>query len=110
MTNACVVLVTCASESEAASLATALVEERLAACGNIVPGVRSIYRWEGAVQQDQEVLLLLKTVQGRVPELGARVRELHSYDLPEVLAVPVLGGLPGYLSWIDESTRAVQEK
>lgn len=109
-TEACVVLVTCSSEETAAALATALVEERLAACGNILPGVRSVYRWEGAVQHDAEVLLLLKTVPARVPALGARVRELHAYEVPEVLALPVLGGLQSYLEWIAESTSPTEEK
>lgn len=109
-TEACVVLVTCGSEAAATALATALVEERLAACGNIVPGVRSVYRWQGAVQHDAEVLLLLKTVPARVPSLSARVRELHAYDVPEVLALPVLGGLQPYLEWIAESTGEIEEK
>jgi periplasmic divalent cation tolerance protein len=108
--DACVVLVTCASEAAAEALATSLVEERLAACGNIVPGVRSIYRWQGAVQRDSEVLLLLKTVAAKVPALSARVRELHTYDLPEVLALPVLGGLQAYLEWIEESTNLPEGK
>jgi len=109
VTDACVVLVTCATEEAAAALAGTLVEERLAACGNIMSGVRSIYRWQGAVQQDSEVLLLLKTMAARVPALSARIRELHSYDLPEVLALPILGGLPAYLAWIEESTQELQE-
>jgi periplasmic divalent cation tolerance protein len=70
--------------------------------------VRSIYRWQGAVQRDAEVLLLLKTVPGRVPALSARIRELHSYDVPEVLALPVLGGLQSYLEWIEESTNLAE--
>jgi periplasmic divalent cation tolerance protein len=108
--EACVVLVTLGSEEAADALATTLVEERLAACGNIVPGVRSIYRWQGAVQRDTEVLLLLKTVSARVPALSARIRELHSYDVPEVLALPVLGGLQAYLEWIEESTNLAEGK
>jgi periplasmic divalent cation tolerance protein len=108
--EACVVLVTCATAEAAVALASTVVEERLAACGNIVPGVRSIYRWQGAVQEDAEVLLLLKTVAARVPALSARVRDLHSYDVPEVLALPVLGGLQRYLEWIEESTSAVEDK
>jgi len=106
--SACVVLVTCGNEEAATALATALVSERLAACGNIVPGVRSVYRWQGAVQYDAEVLLLLKTVTALVPALSARVRELHSYEVPEVLALPILGGLPAYLAWIEESTNQAE--
>jgi periplasmic divalent cation tolerance protein len=108
--EACVVLVTCASEAAAEALATTLVEERLAACGNIVPGVRSIYRWQGAVQRDSETLLLLKTTAATVPALSGRVRELHPYDLPEVLALPVSGGLHEYLEWIEESTNLSEGK
>lgn len=110
LAETCVVLVTCGSEDAAVTLATALVEERLAACGNILPGVRSIYRWQGVVQHDDEVLLLLKTVAARVPALSARVRELHAYDVPEVVALPVLGGLQAYLEWITESTTVTEEK
>jgi len=101
---ACVVLVTCGSEAAAAELARKLVSERLVACGNIVPGIRSIYRWQGAVQEDAEVLLLLKTAAELVPALSARVHELHTYEVPEVVALPVVGGLAAYLAWIAEST------
>ena len=81
-------------------IARALVEERLAACVNLVPGVRSLYRWEGAVQEDAEVLLMVKTREERVDALAARVRELHPYDLPEVLALPASGGSADYLAWV----------
>ena len=108
--TACVVLVTCGTAEAATAIATALVSERLAACGNIVPGMRSVYRWQGEVQYDAEVLLLLKTVTALVPSLSARVRELHSYEVPEVLALPILGGLPAYLAWIEESTTQAEGK
>lgn len=99
-----VVLVT-APEGEAAPLGRALVAERLAACVNVVPGVRSIYRWKGEVQDDGEVLLVIKTVAARLDALVERVNALHSYDLPEVLALPAVGGSAPYLAWVVEEVR-----
>ncbi len=84
------------------SLATQLVEERLAACANVLPGVTSIYRWEGVLQKDSEVLLVLKTTEEAVSALTARILDLHPYDTPEVLALPVTDGSPAYLSWVRE--------
>ena len=89
----------------AAAIARALVEERLAACVNVVPGVRSIYRWEGAVQDEAETLLIVKTRAERAQALEARVRALHPYQLPEVLRVEVAGGSPPYLAWVLEETK-----
>lgn len=94
------VYVTAPNADVAATLARALVEERLAACGNIVPGLRSIYAWQGEIHDDAEVLLLLKTRAARVPALAARVVALHPYDLPEVVAVPVVAGHAPYLDWV----------
>ena len=99
-----VVLVT-APEGEAVGLARALVAERLAACVNVVPGVRSVYRWEGEVQDDAEVLLVIKTVEARLEALVARVNAIHSYDLPEVLALPAAGGSVPYLDWVAGEVR-----
>jgi len=102
--NQCiVVLCTCPEGPPAARLAEALVAERLAACVNRLPGVVSIFRWEGQVQQDSETLLLIKTTQARLPALTERIRSLHPYELPEVVAVPVLGGLDEYLDWVRAS-------
>ena len=95
-----VVLVTAPGVEVARSLAHALVGARLAACANLVPGVRSVYRWEGEVQEDEEVLLVLKTRADRGVELASRIRELHPYDLPEVLELPVVGGSAAYLDWV----------
>jgi len=95
-----VVLVTAPDLDTAARLGRALVEERLAACVNLVPGLRSIYRWEGALQDEAEVLLLVKTRADRLEALAARVKELHPYALPEVLALPATGGSPAYLDWL----------
>jgi periplasmic divalent cation tolerance protein len=90
----------------AARIARALVEERLAACANLVPGVRSIYRWQGRVEDAAEVLMVLKTRADRVDALGDRLRALHPYELPELVALPAAGGLAGYLDWVLEEARA----
>jgi periplasmic divalent cation tolerance protein len=99
-----VVLVTAGDADEAARIGRALVGERLAACANVVGPIRSIYRWQGAVEDASEHLLLLKARAGDVAALEARVRALHSYDVPEVLALPVRGGSAAYLAWLAEST------
>lgn len=104
MTEVVAVLVTVPDPGKAAELARALVEARLAACGNVVPGVRSIFRWEGKVQDEAEALLILKTTRGRIPELVARIRALHPYEVPEVLAIPVEEGNGAYLDWVVKST------
>ena len=96
----CVVLITAPDGDTAAGLGRILVEERLAACVNVLPGVRSLYRWKGSVQEDAELLLLVKTRVDRMPALAARVRELHPYDVPEVLALPAVGGSEEYLDWV----------
>jgi periplasmic divalent cation tolerance protein len=98
-----VVLVTAPSQEVAESLVTRLVEERLAACGNIVPGMTSIYWWDGAVQRDTEVLIVFKTEQAAAPRLRARVQGLHPYDTPESLVLPVVAGLERYLKWVAAS-------
>lgn len=105
MTEALVVLVTTPTPERAAEIARALVEERLAACGNVVPGLRSIYRWEGKVQEDAEALLVLKTTRGRFEALRERVLSLHPYDVPEVIALPVEAGSAPYLAWLAAETR-----
>jgi len=86
-------------------LATTLVEERLAACANIVPSVTSIYRWEGAVQRDDEVLVVFKTTDDAVADLRDRIVELHPYDVPEVLALRVVDGSEEYLRWVCDEVR-----
>lgn len=105
MTEAMVVLVTAPTPDRAAEIARALVEERLAACGNVVPGLRSIYRWEGKVQDDAEALLLLKTTRDRFEALRERILALHPYDVPEVIALPVEAGSAPYLAWLASETR-----
>jgi len=99
-----VVLVTAPDAEHARRVARALVEERLVACANLVPGVTSVYRWEGAVQEDAEVLLVLKTRAGRLEALEARLGELHPYDVPEFVAIEPghVGAL--YLAWLLDAT------
>lgn len=93
----------CPEGAPAAHLAETLVGERLAACVNRLPGVVSTYRWEGRVDENSETLLLIKTTADRLAELTARISELHPYELPEVVAVPLVGGLEHYLDWIRSS-------
>lgn len=94
------VLATAPDADSAASLARALVGERLAACVNLVPGVRSIYRWQGQVEDAAEVLLVIKTRADRCGALASRLRELHPYELPEVLELSAVGGSAAYLDWV----------
>lgn len=92
------------SEEAGSKLGRVVVEEGLAACVNIVPGLRSIYRWKGDLCEDAECLLLIKTVRARLPSLARRVEQLHPYETPELISLPVQGGLQGYVSWVREQT------
>jgi periplasmic divalent cation tolerance protein len=103
MKECIVVLVTAPDAEVGAGIARALVEEKLAACGNVVPGLRSIYRWQGKVEDASEALLVLKTTRERFKEVVDRVRALHPYDVPEVIALPVAAGYDEYLDWIVQS-------
>ncbi|MFN3841902.1 MAG: divalent-cation tolerance protein CutA [Rehaibacterium terrae] len=96
---------TCPDRDQAERIARALVEERLAACVSLLPGLRSVYRWQGAVESADETLLLIKTAADRFDDLQARLRALHPYELPEIVAVEIAAGLPPYLDWIVEETR-----
>jgi len=98
-----VVLTTAGSEEQAEALASALVERRLAACVNVVRGVRSVYRWEGKIARDDETLLVIKTTEANLERLRSAIRELHSYDLPEFLVLAVDQGDREYLDWISAS-------
>jgi periplasmic divalent cation tolerance protein len=99
-----VVFITTRDDDEAATLARALVQERLAACVNIVRNVRSIYLWQGKLEDDSEVLMIVKTQHKLFESLYAKVKELHSYDLPEVIGIPITTGSEDYLRWIQDST------
>lgn len=103
MTNAMLVYITTANEEEAERIGRALVERQLAACANIVPAIRSIYRWEGQVVEDGETLLLIKTTVSALDELVATVKQLHSYSVPCVTAFPIAGGNEDYLAWVADS-------
>jgi periplasmic divalent cation tolerance protein len=109
MSDKILVLVTVGSLEKGEEMARTLVEERLAACVNMVPGIRSFYRWEGKVTDDAELLLLIKTRAVLFDTLKERVLALHSYDLPEVVALSIEKGHQPYLDWIDGETRAIRD-
>jgi len=98
------VLCTCPSLSEADAVATALLEERLAACVNRLPGIKSLYRWKGRVTHDDEILLLIKTSADLFERLEKTIKTHHPYETPEIIAVPIVAGSTEYLRWIEEST------
>lgn len=100
MSRVLVALSTAPSAAVARKLARALVAERLCACVNVVPGVRSFYRWEGKLHDDRELLLVMKLPAARLPALKKRLPALHPYELPELVVLEVKDGLPGYLSWV----------
>lgn len=99
-----VTFITAPSEDEAVKIARSLVEARLAACANIVRNIRSIYTWQGKVEDDTEVLMIVKTRKSLFDALSAKVREIHSYDVPEIIALPIVDGSDDYLKWLKEST------
>jgi len=101
MTDKIVVLSTASSAAEAETIARRLVDERLAACVNVVTGVRSFYRWKGKIEDSGEWLLVIKSSRGRFEELRAALEKLHSYDVPEVIALPVVEGTKNYLNWME---------
>jgi periplasmic divalent cation tolerance protein len=105
MTDKRIVLSTAGSEDEARKFARHLVERQLAACVNIVPQIESIYRWQGKVESSQEWLLLIKTTAERFPAVRDAIRELHSYELPECIALSIEDGSPDYLQWLADSVR-----
>src|SRR5437016_14034422 len=105
MTDKIVVLSTCNSGAQAEQIARALVEERLAACVNIIPGIRSIYRWKDQVEDAVEWLLVIKSRRDLMDELRASIGKIHAYEVPEVLALPVVDGSASYLEWLDRELR-----
>ena len=110
MSKHMVVFITAPNEEEGAKLARTLVEERLCACVNIMPKVRSIYRWEGDICDEPEVMLIAKTASSMAASIVKRVKELHSYDVPEIICLPVATGSGEYLDWIDASLEAPFEE
>lgn len=104
MTNYIVVFITCASKEEADRIASALVAERYAACANMIDKVRSIFRWQDRVEDSDEVLLVLKSKAALFNQIEKTVKEIHSYDLPEIIALPIIKGSKDYLEWIEMET------
>ncbi len=103
--EALLVFSTFPSREEAVRIVTALVEEQLAACGNLLPEVESIYRWKGAVERAIETMAVIKTTRANYARLQERIAQLHPYETPEVIAVPIERGLPSYLAWVADSCR-----
>ena len=101
MTDKIVVLSTCSSQAEAEKIAHALVEKRLAACVNLIPGIQSIYRWRGAVEHSKEVVLVIKSSRELFDRLRGELLKIHSYELPEVIALQIVDGAEEYLQWME---------
>jgi len=98
------VMITTGSEEEAARISQALLEERLIACANLIGGIRSLYRWKGEVCDDRETLLLCKTERRLFPRLSKKVKSIHSYEVPEIIALSLVAGWPPYLAWVEQET------
>ena len=105
MSNYIVIYITTRSVNEAKKIGRALVEEKLAACSNIIYPIRSIYRWQGKICDDKEALMILKTKKTLFKQIVARVEKLHSYDIPEIIAMPIIEGSSKYLSWLNKETK-----
>ncbi len=101
MTDKVVAYTTCDDPEEAEKLARHLIDERLAACVTVVPGVKSYYRWKGGVESDDEILLMIKTSRDLVDAVGQQLDKLHTYDLPELIVTPIVDGSPNYLAWLE---------
>ena len=104
MTDKILVLSNCGTAEEAGRVARALVEARLAACVNVVPGVLSLYHWQGAIEEAAECTLLIKTTRQQFPALCTELRRVHSYQVPEIIAIPIVDGDAAYLDWIDRES------
>lgn len=103
--SALLVLTNCPDEATANALALAVLEDKLAACVNLLPSIQSVYRWRGAIESAVEIPLLIKSTAANYPALEAKIRELHPYDVPEIIALPITHGLPAYLDWLSAETR-----
>ncbi len=106
MSEEIVIFVTACSNEEAEKIARHLVDEGLAACVNIIPAVSSVFRWQGKINQVKETLLIIKSVSTGLEAITKRVKQLHSYQVPEVIALPIIGGLKEYLDWLRGETAA----
>jgi periplasmic divalent cation tolerance protein len=104
-----VVFVSCASEEEAEKIAHGLLESRLAVCINILPSVTSLFSWQGEIHRDRETLMIIKSLQSVFPVLDETIKKHHSYELPEIIALPIIQGSKDYLDWLRESTRPKQQ-
>jgi periplasmic divalent cation tolerance protein len=104
MSEKIIVFSNCGSQEEARRVARALVDTRVCACVNIIPGIQSIYRWQGSIQEEAEWMLMIKTTRELFDRLSAELRRNHSYEIPEVIAIPIVEGNPDYLKWIDRET------
>ena len=109
MTDKILVISTCAAEADAERLAGALLVAHLAACVNILPGVRSLYRWKGEIKSEAEFMLIIKTSRDLFPALRAEIEKLHPYEVPELLALPVLAGAENYLNWLEANLRGAAQ-
>ncbi len=105
MTDCIVIYITTSSITEAKKIGRILVEDKLAACSNIISPIRSIYSWQGKICDDKEALMILKSKKNLFKEIVARVEKLHSYDVPEIIAMPIVEGSSKYLSWLKEETK-----
>ena len=105
MTDKVIVYTTCGNITEAESIARNLIDNRLAACVNVVPGLLSYYRWQGKVENDAELLLMIKTAGSLIDEVRNALETLHSYDLPEMIVLPIIGGSPNYLEWLEQEVQ-----
>ena len=101
MTDKIVVLSTCQTAAEADRIARGLVEKRLAVCVNVLPGMHSLYHWKGAIENSQEILLVIKSSRALFDDLRAEIERIHSYEVPEIVALPIVDGSEGYLAWMD---------
>lgn len=99
-----IVYTTIDNEKDARNIANTLVEEQLVACVNIIPKIESIYRWKGKIEEDSELVLIAKTIDANVKKTIQRIKELHTYELPDIIALPIIGGLKEYLDYINNET------
>jgi periplasmic divalent cation tolerance protein len=106
VTDKVIVYTTCGKAEDAESIAQRLIEGRLAACVNVVAGVRSFYRWQGKIENAAEFLLIIKTARGLLDPLRVELEKLHPYDLPELIVAPIIDGSPNYLAWLEQEVTA----